>query len=295
MCYSEAYFEGTEVCRGDTLKHVLTIAGHDLSSGAGVTKDLDVFLALGLHPFSIPTSFVIQGPGGVSDLFSTPVKPFERMLSTIRDTVRLDGIKIGALGGVTQAKAVSAFLEAYPDKPIVVDPVIAAKNGFKLISDEGLRVMTRHIFPCSYLVTPNIDEASAILKRPIRNLNEMERAATVLSQLGPRNVLLKGGHLSGDPVDLLFDGKKFLLHHRARIDRQVHGTGCALSSLMLSFIVLGYGLEDAFLEAEDAMERFLKESYRLDGDGYWYSTFTGIIKKETMMAGSKSLEEIAVK
>src|SRR3974377_1257642 len=111
------------------MKHVLTIAGHDLSSGAGITKDLEIFFLLGLPPPSIPTSFVIQGPGGVSDLIPAPVKALGRMLETARDEVRLDGIKVGVLGGTTQVRAVSFFLQEYREIPIVLDPVIAAKNG----------------------------------------------------------------------------------------------------------------------------------------------------------------------
>jgi hydroxymethylpyrimidine kinase/phosphomethylpyrimidine kinase len=278
------------------MKHVLTIAGHDLSSGAGVTKDLEIFLALGLHPLSVPTSFVIQGPGGVSDLFPTPPKPFARMLHTAKHEVPLDGIKIGVLGETTQVKAVSSFLKEYREKPIVVDPVIASKNGFRLMSDDDLRFMIRHIFPLSYLITPNADEASAILKKPIRNASEMERAAMLLSRLGPRNVLLKGGHLPGDPVDLLFDGAEMLTHKKKRMERQVHGTGCTLSSLMLSFVVLGYPLREAFLEAEGLMEELLKESYRLTGNGYWYTSLTRIMHKgHERWHVLKSLHDASVK
>jgi hydroxymethylpyrimidine kinase / phosphomethylpyrimidine kinase / thiamine-phosphate diphosphorylase len=261
------------------MKHVLTIAGHDLSSGAGITKDLEIFLALGLHPVSIPTSFVVQGPGGVSDLFPTPSKPFDEMLKTTRDAMELDGIKVGVLGETIRVKAVSSFLKGCREKPIVVDPVIASKNGVKLLSDEGLRAMIKHIFPVSYLITPNIYEASTILKKPIRNAVEMEGAALLLSQLGPKNVLLKGGHLPGDPVDLLFDGRGVFTHKKPRIDRNVHGTGCALSSLILSFIVLGYPLREAFLEAEREMEEILKESYQLNEKGYWYASLTRIVQK----------------
>jgi hydroxymethylpyrimidine kinase / phosphomethylpyrimidine kinase / thiamine-phosphate diphosphorylase len=263
------------ILRG-AMKHVLTIAGHDLSSGAGITKDLEIFLALGLHPLSIPTSFVIQGPGGVRDLFPTPPKPFARMLNTVKNEVVLDGIKIGVLGERLQVKPIASFLKEYREKPIVVDPVIASKNGFRLMSDSDLRFMIRHIFPLCYLITPNADEASAILKKPIRNPGEMESAAILLSQLGPRNILLKGGHLPGDPVDLLFDGSQMLTHKRVRMERVVHGTGCALSSLMLSFTVLGYPLREAFLEAESLMGELLKESYKLNGSGYWYTSLTRI-------------------
>ena len=260
----------------NNMKHVLTIAGHDLTSGAGITKDLEIFLALGLHPLSIPTSFAVQGPKGVNGLIPTPSRAFNRMLKTAGDEVRLDGIKIGILGRIAQIRAVSSLLNRYHDKPTVLDPVLSSKNGFRFISNDGLSAMIRELFPLSYLITPNLDEASLILQKPIRNIREMERAIRLLSQLGPKNVLLKGGHLAGDPIDLLFDGNEILTHKRQRIDRQVHGTGCALSSLMLSFIVLGYPMKEAFVRSEQLMEILLRESYRLDENGYWYSNLTKI-------------------
>jgi hydroxymethylpyrimidine kinase/phosphomethylpyrimidine kinase len=263
------------------MKHVLTIAGHDLSSGAGITKDLEIFFALNLHPLSIPAGFVIQGPRGVSDVIPTPRKAFSAMLNTTAHDVRLDGIKIGALGAATHVRMVASFLEKHRAIPLVVDPVLASKNGRTLLSDDGLKVLTGLIFPRAYLITPNIDEASRILKRKIRTVKEMEQASLMLSKLGPKHVLLKGGHLPGEPIDILFDGKEAVVYTKVRLERHVHGTGCALSSLMLSFIVLGYPIREAFLEAEKTMEELLQESYRIDSSehGYWYTALTRIASR----------------
>ena len=264
------------------MKHVLTIAGHDLSSGAGITKDLEIFLALGLHPLSIPTGFFIQGPRGVTDAIPTPRKAFSAMLNTTARDLRLDGIKIGALGAATHVRVVASFLDKYRSIPIVVDPVLAAKNGRMLLSDDGLKLLTELIFPRAYLITPNIDEASRILNKKIRSVKEMEQASLLLSKLGPKHVLLKGGHLPGEPIDVLFDGKESVVHTKVRLERRVHGTGCALSSLMLSFIVLGYPIREAFIEAEKTMEELLQESYRIDSSehGYWYTALTRIASAE---------------
>ncbi len=254
------------------MKHVLTIAGHDLSSGAGVTKDMEVFLALGLHPLSIPTGYVIQGPRGVRDAIPTPRRVFGIMLRTVQEEVRLDGIKVGALIGKAQVRAVSSFLKIYKTKPVVLDPIISSKNGFRLVSDDALEAMVQKLFPLTTVITPNVDEASAILRKPIRNSRDMETAARLLAKLGPEHVLLKGGHLPGDPVDiLLIGGREILVHKKRRVDRQVHGTGCTLSSLILSFVVQGYPIREAFIRAEGIMEELLKKSYKLNDSGYWYS------------------------
>ncbi len=258
------------------MKHVLTIAGHDITSGAGITKDLDIFLGLGLHPLSIPAAYVVQGPRGATRLAQVPARLFSAMLKTVGKQVVLDGIKIGVLGSAMHVRSVATFLKARETAPIVVDPVLKAKNGLSLLDRAGLKLLKDLIFPNAYVITPNLDEASTILKKKIQTIREMEQAAMLLSRLGPKYVLLKGGHLPGDPIDMLFDGKELVVYQRSRIGRQVHGTGCALSSLMLSFLVLGLPPGEAFLKAETVMEGLLKESYRIDARGYWYTSLTHI-------------------
>jgi hydroxymethylpyrimidine/phosphomethylpyrimidine kinase len=199
------------------------------------------------------------------------------MLATASHDIRLDGIKVGVLGSAAHVKHVASFLKRHPAIPVVVDPVLAAKNGKPLLTDDGLRTMVDLIFPHLYLLTPNIDEASRILDRRIRGVDGMKRAAQLLSKLGPKHVLLKGGHLPGEPTDVLFDGTEVVAYRKTRLERTVHGTGCALSSLMLSFIVLGFPVSKAFLEAEKVMEKMLRDSYRIDERGYWYTNLTRTI------------------
>lgn len=256
------------------MKYVLTIAGHDVTSGAGITKDLEIFFGLGLHGLSVPTSLVIQGPRGVRSLVPTPAGALSAMLRAVTDEVPLDGIKVGVLAGVSQVKKVGSFLKKHRDKPIVLDPVTRSKNGQVLLSPEGLKQCAEEIFPLLFLLTPNLNEASQLVGERIESLSEMKRAAKSLAAMGPKYVLLKGGHLPGQPVDLLYDGKEFVTHRKVRLKREVHGTGCTLSSLLLAFIVLGHPMGEAFLHAEKVMEELLKASYRLTSDGYWYTALT---------------------
>jgi hydroxymethylpyrimidine kinase/phosphomethylpyrimidine kinase len=264
------------------MKHVLTIAGHDLTSGAGITKDLEIFFGLGLHAFSIPTSFVIQGSRGVRSVVPTPARPLAAMLRTVTDEISLDGIKVGVLGGTLQVKKVAQFLGKYREKPIVLDPVTRSKNGQALLSGDGLKQCVEKIFPLVFLLTPNLDEASQLVGEKITGLKEMKQAVKTLSAMGPKHILLKGGHLPGEPIDLLYDGNDFVTYKKTRLNREVHGTGCALSSLMLAFVVLGYPLREAFLKAEKAMEDLLKSSYRLTPDGYWYTALSHIAAVKDM-------------
>jgi hydroxymethylpyrimidine/phosphomethylpyrimidine kinase len=198
------------------------------------------------------------------------------MLDTVSDEIALDGIKIGVLSNAGQVKSIASFLRKYCERPIVFDPVTRAKNGQRLLSAAGLARAVKEIFPLVFLLTPNLDEASQLVGRKIANLMEMQQAAKTIAGMGPKHVLIKGGHLPGEPVDLLYDGNQFITHEKMRLDREVHGTGCAFSSLILAFIVLGYPLQDAFFEAERIMDELLKASYRLAPDGYWYTSLTHI-------------------
>lgn len=254
------------------MKKILTIAGYDPSSGAGVTRDMDTFFSLGTHGVSVPTCIVIQGPQGVSDVYPIPIHHFSSMLRAAAGDTPVDGLKVGVVWDKTYVEAIRSFLDSSGSKniPIVVDPVAAAKNGMRLNTEAGTRSLLRLIFPISRIITPNIDEAALITGKKIRNLEDMKEAAKVLFALGPRAVVVKGGHLEGEPVDLLYDGSDFTSYSRKRIEHNVHGTGCTFSSLLLAYLVLGRTLKDAFFAAEEYMDKLLRACYRIDREGYFY-------------------------
>jgi hydroxymethylpyrimidine kinase/phosphomethylpyrimidine kinase len=258
------------------MKKILTAAGYDPSSGAGITKDLDIFFSLGIHGIGVPTCIVIQGPQGVSDIYPIPVPHFAAMLEKAPGEGPVDGLKIGVVRDKPYVDEIKAFLARNGKIPVVVDPVATSKNNRKLNTDAGFQELIRLIFPVSDIVTPNIDEASMITGMEITDGESMKEAARRLADMGPRAVVVKGGHLRGAPVDVLYDGKEFLLREKTRIDRQVHGTGCAFSALLLSFLVLGYPLKDAFLAAEESMDKLITSSYRIDKGGYFYMA-TGVV------------------
>ena len=230
-----------------SMKTVITIGGHDLSNGAGITKDLEVFAVHGCHGISVPTSLVIQGPGGASSVAPVPERLFAEMLQRAKEDFVLSGIKIGALADAGHVERVAEFLAAEKGVPVVLDPVAAAKNGVKLVTDDGLKAAVERLFPLTACVTPNTDEAGLLLGTQIDDAGAMERAARRLIDMGPRSVVLKGGHLPGEPVDLLFDGTDALMYGKRRIERTVHGTGCVFSSTLLAFLALGYPMKEAFL------------------------------------------------
>ena len=254
------------------MKNVLTIAGFDPSSGAGVTRDLDTFFSLGLHGIAAPTSIVVQGPHGVRNVFPTPFDAFSAMLTSIREDMRVEGVKVGAIWDEHYVDELSAFLPEYPEIPVVVDPVRTSKNGAQLLSDKGFKCLVKSVFPKATIITPNLDEASFITGEKVRTLKDMEGCARALAATGPEAVVMKGGHLKGEPIDLLFDGTDCITWKRKRIDRVIHGTGCIFSSLLVSFLVHGYSIKEAFIASENLMDDLLKESYQVNEDGYFYAS-----------------------
>jgi hydroxymethylpyrimidine/phosphomethylpyrimidine kinase len=254
------------------MKNVLTIAGFDPSSGAGITRDLDTFFSLGLHGIAAPTSIVVQGPQGVRNVYPTPYDAFSAMLALIREDMRVDGVKVGVVWDEHYVDALSAFLPEYPAIPVVIDPVLTSKNGTQLLSDKGLKNLVKSVFPKATIITPNLDEASFITGEKVRTLKDMEGCARALAATGPEAVVMKGGHLKGEPIDLLFDGTDCITWKRKRIDRVIHGTGCIFSSLLVSFLVHGYSIKEAFIASESLMDDLVKESYQVNEDGYHYAS-----------------------
>ncbi len=254
------------------MKYVLTIAGHDLSSGAGITKDLEVFEALGLHGLSVPTSFVVQGPTGTDRVVPVPIEVFSQMLEKAGEAFLLSGIKVGVLPDAPHVEKVAAFLAARKEVPVVLDPVFAAKNNVRLITDAGLKALVERLLPLGLSLTPNLDEAERLVKTRIESIQEMEAAARAILQKGAKHVLLKGGHLGSDPVDLLFDGTRVTTYKRRRIERTVHGTGCIFSSGLCAFMASGYPVGEAFLETEQLIDGLLPESHQ-PGEGAYYYAF----------------------
>lgn len=257
------------------MKNVLTIAGHDLSGGAGITKDSEIFSALQCHPLTVPTALVIQGPKGVRDVYPVPPERLKQMLQTVTEEIPLDGIKVGAACDADQVEAIADFVNTLKDVPIVLDPVFAAKNGHGLLSEEGRKALVEKILPGVSLITPNTEEATLLTGLKIVDRETMKNAAQSLKEKYAKSVLIKGGHLSGEPLDLLLDEKdRILWWEKRRINRTIHGTGCTLSSLMVALLVHGFPLDEAFRSAEGTIDEMLKNSYQIGPEGYYYTSLT---------------------
>jgi hydroxymethylpyrimidine kinase/phosphomethylpyrimidine kinase len=262
MCYIKKNF---------LMKSLLTIAGHDLSHGAGITKDLEMFSSLGFHAITVPTSFVVQGPKGVTGIHPVPRSVFSAMLARVDADFSVSGIKVGVVAHEGHAEKVAAFAATRRGVPFVLDPVIASKNGKALTTEEGVRALVEKVLPLVTCITPNLDEAERLVEMPVRDVKGMERAAGRIMEMGPKAVVLKGGHLEGEIVDVLYDGRKATTYRRKRVEKVVHGTGCMFSSSLLAFLALGHPLKEAFLQTEELMGTLFDESRQVGRGGYWYA------------------------
>ena len=234
-----------------TPPRVLTVAGSDSSGGAGIQADLKTMLALGVHGMSVLTAVTAQNSVGVQGWWELPVAAVRAQLASVLDDIGVDAVKTGMLASAAIVETVATGLSAV-DAPVVVDPVSVSKHGDPLLDADAVRAIRDRLLPLATLVTPNLPEAELLTGIPVGDEAGMRRAAEKLLGLGPRAVLVKGGHLPGDPVDLLWDGSTARMFRAPRLDnRHTHGTGCTLASAVAARLALGDALADAVAAAKE--------------------------------------------
>ena len=186
-------------------------------------------------------------------------KFLENELDTIFQDIRPDAIKIGMVSDSNLIKSIVKKLKEYDAKNIVVDPVMVATSGAKLISDEAKEVLVKELIPIADVITPNIPEAMVLSNMEIKDKNDMEESIKILSKLGAKSVLLKGGHSINDANDLFYDGKDIVWINGKRIDNpNTHGTGCTLSSAIATYLAKGYSKVDAIKNAKTYLSKCLE-------------------------------------
>jgi hydroxymethylpyrimidine/phosphomethylpyrimidine kinase len=230
---------------------VLAIAGSDSAGGAGIQADLKTMLALGVHGMSVVCAVTAQNSVGVQGYWELPPEAVRAQLDSVLGDIGAQAIKTGMLASATIVDTVCDVLAGLA-APIVVDPVAVSKHGDSLLSPGTLDAVRQRLLPLAAVVTPNLLEAELITGMTITDEAAMLRAAEAISALGPRWVLVKGGHLAGNPVDLLFDGQRAIRFPGQRIvSRHTHGTGCTLASAIASYLALGADVPAAVDSAKD--------------------------------------------
>jgi len=227
---------------------VLTIAGSDSGGGAGIQADLKTFAALGCYGMTAITALTAQNTVGVQGIHAVPPAFLRSQLQSVIEDIGVDAVKIGMLHEPGVVEVVAWAIQHYQLQRVVLDPVMVATSGDRLIADATVRVLVDQLFPLATVITPNLDEASLLLGRPIAAVSDLSGAAQALLSQGARAVLLKGGHLPGDQVvDVLArPGHVDVVLASSRMaSRNSHGTGCTLSSAIAAHLALGEPLERA--------------------------------------------------
>ena len=259
--------------------NALSVAGIDPSGGAGLFADLKAFSALGAYGTGVVAALTAQNTQAVTGVHGVP-PPFVRLqLDTLFADVRIDAAKIGMLGtadiAIAVAEGLSGPISAGRLPHLVVDPVMVAKSGDALLGREAIATLIEAVLPLATVLTPNLPEAGVLLDaRPADTVKEMQRMAERLRRLlrddGRRFVLLKGGHLSGDATDLLFDGDRMIELTAPRIaTRNTHGTGCTLSAAIAALLAHGTEPVAAVRQAKQYLTEALRQADRLQvGSGH---------------------------
>jgi hydroxymethylpyrimidine/phosphomethylpyrimidine kinase len=241
---------------------VLSIAGSDSGGGAGIQADLKTFSALGCYGMTAVTALTAQNTTGVQAIHGVPASFLKAQLQSVLDDIGVDAVKIGMLHSPDVVEVVAWAIDHYGLKQVVLDPVMVATSGDRLIAEETVSVLVRELFPRVQLITPNLDEASLLLQHPLTAADQLHNAAQALLDMGAKAVLLKGGHLPGDVLcDVLqTPGNDAVVFEATRIhSRNVHGTGCSLSSAIAAHLASGKTMADAVAAARAFIRRAIAD------------------------------------
>ncbi len=251
------------------MQSVLTIAGSDPSAGAGIQADLKTFAALGVYGTSAITSLTAQNTMGVSGVFDVPPEFVGQQIDAVVTDIRPDAVKTGMLANAAIIDAVAARLQQHQLPHVVVDPVMVAKSGARLLTEDALEALATRLLPLAEVVTPNLPEAEALVARGITTDDEVRQAAIDIHSLGPRCVVVKGGHREGDGVvDVLFDGEHFYEYSGVRVKtKSTHGTGCTFASAIAANLALGAKVPDAVRHAREYLQAAIERAHAI-GHGH---------------------------
>lgn len=246
------------------MKNLLTIAGSDSCGGAGIQADLKTFSALGTYGMSVITAVTAQNTTGVFDVREMDTDIVRKQIECLFDDIEIHGVKIGMVSSIEIINTIAEALQKKNAVNIVLDPVMVSKSGCHLLRPESGQALIEKLFPLALLVTPNLPEAEVITGGKIETLAQMEGAAVNIYKMGARNVVVKGGHLSGDAIDVFYDGKTFSYLQGVRIDtKNTHGTGCTFSSAITAFIAKGSPIPEAIRLAKNYINGAIKNSLAL--------------------------------
>jgi len=248
------------------VSRVLTIAGSDSGGGAGIQADLKTITVLGGFGMSVITALTAQNTLGVQGVYEVPEDFVEKQFDSVATDIGIDAAKTGMLANSKIIGVVSKKLRQYEINKLVVDPVMVAKGGAPLIVNKAKKSLIEELLPLALIITPNIPEAEELAKIKVSSIDDMKKSAEIICGLGAKNVVVKGGHLAGNPVDILYDGKNFHEFFSERIDtKNTHGTGCTFSAAIATKLAEGKSVFEAVKAAKEYTTTAIRFSLNIGG------------------------------
>jgi hydroxymethylpyrimidine/phosphomethylpyrimidine kinase len=246
---------------------VLTVAGSDSSAGAGIQADLKTFAALGVYGTCAITAITAQNTRGVAAVLETPPDTVAAQIDAIVADIRPDAVKTGMLASAPIIEVVAAKVREHGLSNLVVDPVMVAKSGDRLLREDAVTALRELLLPLAAVVTPNLPEAGVLAGFAIDSAEDARRAAKEIVGLGARAVVVKGGHReAAEVVDVLYDGATFRDYSAPRIDTtSTHGTGCTFASAIAAYLARGEPLAEAVGQAKEYLTEALRRAYPIGG------------------------------
>jgi hydroxymethylpyrimidine/phosphomethylpyrimidine kinase len=250
-----------------SIPRALTIAGSDSGGGAGIQADLKTFAALGVYGLSALTAITVQNTLGVRAAQDLPAELVEAQIDAVLEDIGADAAKTGMLSSSAIIEVVARCVSRW-NLHLVVDPVMVAKGGDPLLQPEAITMLSTMLLPLAEVITPNLFEAEVLTGQRIETLDDMRAAAQAIHALGPRHVVVKGGHRSADPVDVYFDGERFVELRAERISTpHTHGTGCTFSAAIAAFMARGLPVDAAVSGAKNYITEAIRHAPGL-GSGH---------------------------
>ena len=248
------------------IPRALTIAGSDSGGGAGIQADLKTFSALGVYGMSAIAALTSQNTLGVRGVVEVDPEFVSSQIHAVVTDIGVDAVKTGMLSNAAIISRVAADVKELKLEKLVVDPVMVAKSGDRLLRGDAMESLMSELLPLALVVTPNLHEAEAMTGLRVENLDDMKEAARRISAHGPRHVVVKGGHLTGTPLDLLFDGAEFTEFSNTRYDTpHTHGTGCTFASAIAAGLARGLPVKEAVAGAKAYITAAIREGLPLGG------------------------------
>jgi hydroxymethylpyrimidine/phosphomethylpyrimidine kinase len=252
----------------ETVPKVMTIAGSDSGAGAGIQADLKTFAALGTYGTSVLTAVTAQNTIEVLAIAEVPEEVIALQIDGIMEDIGTDAAKTGMLSSASIIDVVATRVEAWGIDKLVVDPVMISKSGNRLLQEDAIETLKRLLLPLAMVVTPNLPEAEVLANQTIQTEIHAKEAAMRISALGPKFVVIKGGHRFDAPIDIVYDGRSFYEFPAERIDTpNTHGTGCTFSAAIAARLAKGVAPLDAIGDAKSFVTNALRTSYRI-GNGH---------------------------